>query len=147
MTNGWKSGHQTTVEQMLTRRLESDPDDDYLDVCGTELSAAEVASISARLANAVRQMGVEPGDRIATLIENSAEATLAGWGAVRSGAIVVPINNACRGEYLRHQLADSDARVLVAAALIDRTADDVGWTPLPMNRVGATVTSTLGTMA
>ena len=123
MTAVWRSGHQTTVDQLLTRRLESDPDGEYLDVCGTKLSATEVASISARLANALRQMGVEPGDRVATLIENSAEATLAWWGAVRSGAIAVPINTAYKGEYLRHQLADSGARVLVVeAALVDRAA-------------------------
>ena len=123
MTEVWRSGHQTTVDQLLTRRLESDPDGEYLDVCGTKLSATEVASISARLANALRQMGVEPGDRVATLIENSAEATLAWWGAVRSGAIAVPINTAYKGEYLRHQLADSGARVLVVeAALVDRAA-------------------------
>ncbi len=123
MTEVWRSGHQTTVDQLLTRRLESDPDGEYLDVCGTKLSAAEVASSSARLANALRQLGVEPGDRVATLIENSAEATLAWWGAVRSGAIAVPINTAYKGEYLRHQLADSGARVLVVeAALVDRAA-------------------------
>ena len=61
-----------------------------------------------RLANALRQLGVQPGDRVATLIENSAEAMLAWWGVVRAGAIAVPINTAYKGEYLRHQLADSD---------------------------------------
>ncbi|MGZ4694901.1 MAG: AMP-binding protein, partial [Acidimicrobiales bacterium] len=119
----WISGEQTTVAQLLDRRLEVDPHGEYLDVCGTKLTAADVASVSGRLANALHQLGVAKGDRVATLIENSAEATLAWWGAVRAGAIGVPINTAYKGEYLRHQLADSGSRVLVVeAALVDRVA-------------------------
>jgi crotonobetaine/carnitine-CoA ligase len=119
----WISGEQTTVGRLLDRRLESDPDGEYLDVCGTKLSAAEVASVADRLADALHQLGVTPGDRVATLIENSAEAMLAWWGAVRAGAIAVPINTAYKGEYLRHQLADSGSRVLVVeASLVDRAA-------------------------
>lgn len=119
----WISGEQTTIAQLLERRLESDPDGEYLDVCGTKLTAAEVASTAHRLANALNQLGVGKGDRVATLIENSAEATLAWWGAIRAGAIAVPINTAYKGQYLRHQLADSGSRVLVVeAALVDRVA-------------------------
>jgi len=119
----WVSGDQTTVGQLLERRLEADPDGEYLDVCGTKLTAAEVASTANRLANALAELGVRTGDRVATLIENSAEATLAWWGAVTAGAIAVPINTAYKGEYLRHQLADSGARVLVVEGdLVDRAA-------------------------
>jgi crotonobetaine/carnitine-CoA ligase len=119
----WISGEQTTVGQLLDHRLDTDPDGEYLDVCGTKLSAAEVGSTANRLANALHQLGVGPGDRVATLIENSAEAMLAWWGAVRAGAIAVPINTAYKGEYLRHQLADSGSRVLVVeASLVERAA-------------------------
>ncbi|MGZ4694813.1 MAG: AMP-binding protein, partial [Acidimicrobiales bacterium] len=119
----WISGDQTTITELLERRLATDPHGEYLDVCGTKLTAADVASTANRLANALRGLGIVAGDRVATLVENSAEATLAWWGAVRAGAIAVPINTAYKGEYLRHQLADSGARVLVvAAALVDRAA-------------------------
>jgi crotonobetaine/carnitine-CoA ligase len=117
----WISGEQHTVPDLLERRLEADPDGEYLDVCGTKVSAREVADTANRLANAYLEMGVRPGDRVATLIENSAEAMLAWWGAVRAGAIAVPVNTAYKGEYLRHQLADSGSRIVVVeAALLDR---------------------------
>ncbi|HEY5156090.1 MAG TPA: AMP-binding protein, partial [Acidimicrobiales bacterium] len=119
----WRSGDATTVGQLLERRLADDPDGEYLDVCGTTLSAGEVAITAQRLAAALAQLGIGRGDRVATLIENSAEATLAWWGAVIAGAIAVPINTAYKGEYLRHQLADSGSRVLVVeAGLLDRAA-------------------------
>ncbi len=66
---------------------------------------------------------------MATLIENSAEAMYAWWGAVRAGAVAVPVNTAYKGEYLRHQLADCGARVLVVesdlAERVERIADQV----------------------
>jgi crotonobetaine/carnitine-CoA ligase len=64
---------------------------------------------------------VGPGDRVATLVENSPEAMLAWWGIVLAGAVAVPINTAYKGEYLRHQLADSGSTVLlVEPDLLDR---------------------------
>ena len=126
----WISGDQQTVNGLLDRRLETDPDGEYLDVCGTKLSAAEVASAANRLANALAAMGLRPGDRVATLVENSAEALLAWWGIVRGGAVAVPVNTAYKGEYLRHQLTDSGSRVLVAeSALADRVARISGDMP------------------
>jgi crotonobetaine/carnitine-CoA ligase len=119
----WISGPQQTVVDLLDARLASDPDGEYLDVCGTKLTAAEVASTSGRLASALAGLGVVRGDRVATLVENSAEATLAWWGAVRAGAVAVPINTAYKGDYLRHQLHDSGTKVLVVEAdLVDRVA-------------------------
>jgi crotonobetaine/carnitine-CoA ligase len=119
----WISGPQQTVVDLLDARLETDPDGEYLDVCGTKVTAAEVASTAARLANALAALGVVPGDRVATLVENSAEAMLAWWGTVVAGAVAVPINTAYKGDYLRHQLHDSGTRVLVVEAdLAERVA-------------------------
>jgi crotonobetaine/carnitine-CoA ligase len=101
--------------------VEEDPDSEYLDVCGAKLTAAEVHATACRLAGALAELGVRPGDRVATLIENSPEAVLSWWGAVTAGAVAVPINTAYKGEYLRHQLADSGSRVLVVeASLVER---------------------------
>jgi carnitine-CoA ligase len=119
----WIRGSQSTVRSLLDERLSSDADGEYLDVCGVKLTARDVATTAFRLAGALRDLGVRPGDRVATLIENSAEATLAWWGAVVAGAVAVPVNTAYKGEYLRHQLADSGARVLfVEASLAERAA-------------------------
>jgi carnitine-CoA ligase len=117
----WISGEQRTVLDLLEERLIADPDGEYLDVCGTKVSAADVATTSGRLATALADLGVGPGDRVATLIENSVEATLAWWGIVRRGAVAVPVNTAYKGEYLRHQLVDSGSRVLIVEQdLVDR---------------------------
>ena len=126
----WIGGSQRTVVALLEQRLEDDPDGEYLDVCGTKVTAAEVAAIANRVAGALADLGVRPGDRVATLVENSVEALLAWWGIVRGGAVAVPINTAFKGDYLRHQLTDSGSRALVVAAdLADRAARVAGDTP------------------
>jgi carnitine-CoA ligase len=126
----WVGGAAETVLGLLDRRLADDPDGPYLDVCGTTATGAEVAAVADRLAGALADLGVRPGDRVATLVENSAEAMFAWWGTVRAGAVAVPINTAYKGEYLRHQLADSGARALIVEAdLVDRAARVAGEVP------------------
>ncbi|HET9611211.1 MAG TPA: AMP-binding protein [Acidimicrobiales bacterium] len=126
----WIGGSKRTVVALLEQRLEDDPDGEYLDVCGTKVTAAEVAATANRVAGALADLGVRPGDRVATLVENSVEALLAWWGIVRGGAVAVPINTAYKGDYLRHQLTDSGSRALVVAAdLADRAARVAGDTP------------------
>ena len=125
----WIAGEHETIPGLLQARLDQDPDGAYLDVCGTTSTAADVADAGGRIAGALAGFGVRPGDRVATLIENSTEAVLAWWGIVLGGAVAVPINTAYKGEYLRHQLADSGARVLVVesdlADRAERVVDDV----------------------
>lgn len=119
----WSKGEATTISRLLEARVETDPDSEYLDVCGTKLTAAEVRSGANRLAGSFAALGAGSGERVATLVENSPAALLAWFGIVRGGAIAVPINTAYKGTYLRHQLHDSGARILVVQRdLLDRAA-------------------------
>jgi carnitine-CoA ligase len=111
----WTGRADSSVLALLDRRLAAEPDGEYLDVCGTTVTAAEVADTAGRLAASLTGLGIRPGDRVATLLENSIEGALAWWGIVHAGAVAVPVNTAYKGEYLRHQLADSGSRVLVVA--------------------------------
>jgi crotonobetaine/carnitine-CoA ligase len=125
----WIGEEQHSLPALLQARLEDDPDGLYLDVCGARFSAADVADTAGRFSAGIAQLGVEPGDRVATLMENSPTAMLAWWGTVLGGAIGAPINSAFKGDYLRHQLADSGCKVLVVqgdmAARVDAVAGDI----------------------
>jgi len=104
---------QTTVLEALETRLAADPDGPYLDFEGDAYTAARMDTESTRLARALAELGVGPGDRVATLLENSPEQVVAFFGALKLGAIQVPVNTAYKGEFLRHVLADSGAKVVV----------------------------------
>jgi carnitine-CoA ligase len=117
----WIGEEQHSLPDLLRARLETDADGPYLDVCSAPFTAAAVAARAGSFAAGLAQLGVQPGDRVATLMENAPEAMLAWWGTVMSGAIGAPINSAFKGDYLRHQLADSGSRVVVVQAdLVDR---------------------------
>ena len=109
----WVRDEQRTIGDLLERRLARDPDGPFLEVCGTRWTAAELDAATNRIAGGLIRLGVRPGDRVASLIENSPEALLAWWGAVKAGAIAVPVNTAHKGVYLEHQIADAAPRVLV----------------------------------
>ena len=97
----------------LAHRLSTDPDGAYLDFEGTARTAREIDLESNRMAHAFADLGVGPGDRVATLLENSVEQVVSFFAALKLGAIQVPINTAYKGDFLHHQLADSAARVFV----------------------------------
>ena len=119
----WDEGEQSTIPQLFARRMESNPDGEYLDVSGVKLSARAVTESAGRFGGALLALGTERHDRVATLVENSPPALLAWAGTVCAGRISVPINTAYKGEYLSHQLVDSGSRVLVVAtSLFPRVA-------------------------
>jgi carnitine-CoA ligase len=126
----WAGGEQSTIPQLFARRLETDPDGEYLDMGGVKLTAGEVMETAARFGGALHALGTQQHDRVATLLENSPVALLAWAGTVCAGRISVPVNTAYKGEYLSHQLTDSGARVLVvAASLLPRVAAIAEQTP------------------
>lgn len=119
----WGPRDEWTITELIHRRLETDPDGEYLDVMGRTWTAAELVGQADRVAAALSDLGIGPGDRVASLCENSSEQIVALFGGLRAGAVSVPVNTAFKGEYLRHQLGDSGAKVLVVdEALADRAA-------------------------
>jgi long-chain acyl-CoA synthetase len=83
-------------------------------VDGRSISYAELDVRAARFAGLLRSRGVEPGDRVAILLPNVPEFVEAYYGALRLGAILVPLNFLLKRGEIEHRLEDSGATVLVA---------------------------------
>ena len=60
--------------------------------------------------------GVRFGDTVVTMLDNSLDAITLWLGANKLGAIHVPINTAYKGEYLRHHIETSKARIIFCEA-------------------------------
>src|SRR6201996_8646162 len=69
--------------------------------------------LSAKLGNAWRTQGVEPGERVAIFLAQSPETALAHLAAYKLGAIAVPLFALFGEEALAYRLGDSAASVLV----------------------------------
>jgi 2-furoate---CoA ligase len=74
------------------------------------ITYAELLSRVRRLAGG---LGVEPGDRVATVLDNRLEAALLYWAAQWAGAVFVPLSWRLQLEELDYCLGDSGARVVV----------------------------------
>jgi malonyl-CoA/methylmalonyl-CoA synthetase len=80
---------------------------------GRELSYDAVRRLSARYAAAVAACGVNPGDRVAVQVEKSAEALFLYLGAVRAGAVFLPLNTAYTLSEIDYFAGDAKPALLV----------------------------------
>jgi len=80
---------------------------------GSALSYADLVKLSGRLANALKSLGVKPGDRVAAQVEKSAEALLVYLAALRAGAVYLPLNSAYTASEIRYFLGDAEPTLFI----------------------------------
>ncbi len=77
------------------------------------LSYGQLADLTARFAGALARAGVRREERVALAIRDQIEFPVAFWGALKAGAIPVPINTLLATEIYGNILEDSRASLLV----------------------------------
>lgn len=97
------------------------------DKAGT-LTYAGLETAVGQMAAALQDLGLAPGDRVATWLPKTRTACLMPLAAVRAGLVHVPINPVLKRAQVAHILADSDARALISqqARLSALEVGDVG---------------------
>jgi acetyl-CoA synthetase len=73
----------------------------------------ELQDLSCRFANALRAHGVEPGDRVATLLPSLPETAAVFLGTYRAGCILLSMSVLYGDEGITHRLRDSQAKAVV----------------------------------
>ncbi|TLF79302.1 AMP-binding protein [Nocardia cyriacigeorgica] len=84
------------------------------DLSSTDLTYGELRAKSERFAAALARLGVEPGDRVATLMAKSEDLVVALLGIWRRGAVHVPLFTAFAPPAIAFRLAASGASVVIA---------------------------------
>ena len=90
----------------------------------------ELAALSDRAAHGLRQLGVQPEQRVALLMHDGVGFAATFLGALKLGAVAVPLNTRLAARELEVLLADCRARVVVADG---HPADSLG----PVERAAA----------
>lgn len=98
---------------------------------GGVLTYREFLEMAARIANAMMNMGLQPGDRVAAQTAKSPQALALYAACVRSGLVFLPLNTAYTVAELAYFLEDSGATLVVcgdenASALADVAARSGG---------------------
>jgi long-chain acyl-CoA synthetase len=131
------------------------------------ITYAEMDDYSDRLANGLAGMGVQKGDRVATMLPNCAQHVIAFHGIIKAGAISVPCNVMMKGEELAYILNDSGAETMICLDLfypllqsvVSRTpvkniitvhlkdfSDESAWVPPLLDREKQTFPNTVDLM-
>lgn len=93
----------------LTAWAQATPDAVAIDFYGRQVSYAELERLVDRYAAMLQAAGVVPGDRVAIFLGNCPQFTVAFLGALRAGAIHVPVNPMFKEHELIYELQDADA--------------------------------------
>lgn len=117
------------LSEMVDRIAADWPDHTALVFEEQTFSYQELLSAMNRLSHALSESGVEPGDRIVTLMGNRPEFVIGYYAAVRIGGIAVTLNPLCTEFELSHYLAEAKPAAILCTpdqiskinALKDRT--------------------------
>src|SRR5215218_6007017 len=115
----------------LLRSGAKDPEKTFAELIdGRWYRYQDVDDVSARFANALIDLGVEPGDRVAVQVEKSIEAIMLYLGTLRAGAVFLPLNTAYTAAEIRYFLGDAEPTLFVCrpelAAPMRELAKEVG---------------------
>jgi long-chain acyl-CoA synthetase len=79
-----------------------------------KLSYAMLDGASAHIAGLLRERGVEPGDRVGVMLPNVPHFAVCYYGALRAGAVVVPMNVLLKGREVAFYCGDPESKVVFA---------------------------------
>ncbi|MDB5446536.1 MAG: ATP-dependent acyl-CoA ligase [Phenylobacterium sp.] len=114
---------QDTITAALARAVAEVPDQPFIDFSGETYTFAEVDRMATELAHGLKGLGVETGQPVATIFDNDIEAVTVWLAINKLGAISAPVNTAFKGEFLKNQIEDCQARVVLAEGeYVDRVA-------------------------
>ena len=95
-------------------------------VCGRQrLTYAQIDKMANRMANALRDHGVERGDRVVLFLPNTIELVVGIFAILKAGGTFVAVNHTAKREKLSYLVNNCKARALVIRARQARVAADV----------------------
>jgi fatty-acyl-CoA synthase len=113
-----------SLADLLRRSAARYPDRIAVSDASTTRSFAQLDADANRIANALRERGVAPGDRVATLSRNSVRYVQAIFGVARAGAVLVPINFMLTGGEAGYVLSHSRSVALLLQDGLPAEVDD-----------------------
>jgi len=104
---------QRLLRDGLIASVARTPDKDAVIVEGKPYTYYELYDASARLAQALKERGVQRGDRIAIYMDNTWPCIVSIYAALLSGGVFFTINPQTKADKLEFVLNDSEAKILL----------------------------------
>ena len=135
--SGAELQQRATPSDLLRAGLATNPDGLALVSARTRLTWQALDELSARLASGYLDLGLEAGDRIASLMPNRFELVVHYLACFKAGLVATPLNYRYTAPEIDHALGVSDARMLLAH--VERDEDlsaSERVAGLPLGRIG-----------
>jgi long-chain acyl-CoA synthetase len=118
------------LASIVTESAERDPEHLAIKLDDFELNYQLLNEASARVAGLLKSKGVEPGDRVGIMLPNVPHFPVVFYGALRAGAVVVPMNVLLKPREVGFYLKDPEAKLVFAwhdfAEAAEQGASDAG---------------------
>jgi len=101
------------VHEFLQRSADKFPDCPAVWCKGEWQNFAHIDAISNRVANYLVEQGIQKGDRVAILFENSLDYIYAYYGILKAGGVTVSLNTELTERDLKYYLQNSGAKALI----------------------------------
>ena len=98
------------LSMLLEDSARSFPDREALVLGPTRLTYAQVNAAANQVANLLVTRGIEPGDKVALSCPNLPYFPIVYYGALKAGAVVVPLNVLLKSREIGYHLKDADVK-------------------------------------
>ncbi|MBU2514130.1 long-chain fatty acid--CoA ligase [bacterium] len=109
---------KVTIPEGLERTALRFPDKVSLIMMGKKLTFSQVNELVNRFANALADLGIKKGDKVAIALPNMPQAVIATYAVFKLGAVVVMHNPLYTERELEYQLNDSDSKLCICFDLL-----------------------------
>lgn len=106
------------LHQFLIESANRVPEKKALNFMGKEMTFAEVLEEARKLANYLQSIGLQKGDRVASMLPNTPQAVITYYAVLMAGGIVVQVNPLYTERELAYQMQDSRARFIVCLDIL-----------------------------
>jgi len=117
------------LNELLDHHADRRPDENALTDGTSRLSWQDYRDRSASLGGALRDSGVDAGDRVAIHLPKSVDSFVAVHAILRLGAIVVPVDWFAPAAHARSVIADADVAAIISTANTDVLDELLADTP------------------
>jgi crotonobetaine/carnitine-CoA ligase len=104
------------ILDVLSRHVAERGERTFIHHAGRRVTYREFDRLTNRAAHALRDLGVEKGNRVTLALGNSIEYVVAAFGALKAGAVLNPVNPALGARELSYILGHAAPRVVVTDA-------------------------------
>ncbi|TYS68994.1 long-chain-fatty-acid--CoA ligase [Sutcliffiella horikoshii] len=109
---------ERTLQSYLKQAAEEYPTKTAISFLGKKLTFEEVYDQSLKLANYLKGLGIEKGDRVSIMLPNCPQAVISYYGVLLAGGIVVQTNPLYMERELEYQVNDSGSEIIITLDIL-----------------------------